>query len=207
MLQTPEYSLIFIETAVPDPLARPYSLAGFPPSEKVHFLLKEYLIDFNQALPLADPSTLIGMFRAVYSHGVMTEMIHQANVWTVLAIAHRLRGMSPLKSKDDNVIAKSHLHQAIAILPSLLISKPSTYSIQCLVGMAIVIHGIEQQDAGFSLLAAALRMAEAVAATGQQGALRSEELEQYKQVYWIAIFMDTDCASDGDDPICDCTTV
>ena len=176
-----------------DPRARPYTMEGFfPSSDMAHFLLKEYLVDFNQAVSLTRPDALVANFRAAYTYGSAAELMDQIMTWTVLAIAHRLRGMSPLQCKQDEALARVYLRRAMAALPDLLMSKPTLRGIQCIVGMAVVVHGLEAQEAALSLLATALRMTETMAASSQWAGSDPSEIEQTRLVYWIAVFMDTD---------------
>lgn len=160
-----------------------------PPAPQAWVLLQEYLVDFNKASPLFSQKRLVDLYTDVFSGTPTLDCLQLKAVYSTLAIAYRLRAMSPLASDADNHNAKSFVEQTSAALPRILIARPSVPSSQYLVGIAVVMHGTHNPQGTRCLLAAALRMLLDLSPRG----LEYDE-EQAARVFWIAFSMDVDLA-------------
>ncbi|ETN43378.1 uncharacterized protein HMPREF1541_02537 [Cyphellophora europaea CBS 101466] len=160
-----------------------------PPALQAWDLLQEYLVDFNKALPLFDEERLVSMYRNVFSQDPKLDCLDLKAVYATLAIAYRLRAMSPLASDKDDHNAKSFIEQTFVALPRMLVARPSLPSAQYITAMAVVMHGTRDSQGTRSLLAAALRMLLDLSSRSL-----SYDEHQAQRVFWIAFMMDTDLA-------------
>lgn len=160
-----------------------------PPAPQAWALLQEYLVDFNKAVPLFDEERLVNLYGSAFSDTPGVECVELKGIYSTLAIAYRLRAMSPLASDADDHNARSFVEQTSVALPRILVAKPSLPSAQYLTAMAVVMHGTHDPQGTRSLLAAALRMLLDLSP-------RSIEYDEQQacRVFWIASNMDIDLA-------------
>lgn len=112
---------------------------SLPPAEGGFFLLQEYLVDYNAATPLFDRVTISTLFEDCYSGRSVVSVISWVALKLVLAIAHRLRAMSPLGVTQDTENAELYLEECLAELNILILERPSLLLCQCYVALAVVI--------------------------------------------------------------------
>ena len=161
-----------------------------PLASNAWVLLQEYLSDFNEAVPLFDKETLIDLYRSVYDAQHESSAVEKAAVHATIVIAHRFRAMSPLGNSSDNELSQAAFEQASAVLPQILMHGPPLLSSQCLVALAVIVHGTSSSEPAFNLLALALRMLVDLFYLCLGDTPSSEEYEQLKRVYWIAFSME-----------------
>lgn len=112
---------------------------SLPPAEGGFFLLQEYLIDFNAAIPLFDRVTISTCFEDCYNGRAEASTISWVAMKLVLAIAHRLRAMSPLGVRQDTENAEIYLEECLSSLGELIMLRPSLLLCQCYIATAVVI--------------------------------------------------------------------
>jgi hypothetical protein len=160
-----------------------------PPAPQAWLLLQEFLVDWNKAIPLFEPEGLVKLYTDVFSHGLRPDCLRLKAIYSSLAIAYRLRAMSPMASDTDDYNAKSFTEQTSAALPRILVADASLPSAQYLISMAVVMHGTHDPQGTRCLLAAALRMILDLSpkSIGYNAA-------QATRVFWIASCIETDVA-------------
>jgi hypothetical protein len=160
-----------------------------PPPPQAWILLQEYLVDFNRAVPLFDEEKLVSLYTDVFSESPSSDCMQLKGVLSTLAIAYRLRAMSPFASESDNQNAKHFIEQTSVALPRILVGRPSLPSIQFLTAMALVMHGTHDPQGTRALVAAAIRMIEDLSPRSP-----AYDPAQAARVFWVAASIDTDLA-------------
>jgi len=112
---------------------------SLPPPEGGYFLLQEYLVDFNAAIPLFDRVTISTCFEDCYNGRAEGSVELWVAMKLVLAIAHRLRAMSPLGVRQDSENADIYLEESLSNLGNLVILPPSLLLCQIYLATAVVI--------------------------------------------------------------------
>lgn len=96
-------------------------------------------MDFNAAVPLFDRVIISTCFEDCYSGRSMNSTISWVTLKLVLAIAHRLRAMSPLGVRQDTENAEIYLEECLSDLNQLVMEPPSLLLCQCYIAFAVVI--------------------------------------------------------------------
>lgn len=112
---------------------------SLPPAEGAFFLLQEYLEDFNAATPLFDRVTISTLFEDCYNGRSVVSVKYWIALKMILAIAHRLRAMSPLGVRQDSENAELYLEECVLELHILMMERPSLLLCQCYIAIAVVI--------------------------------------------------------------------
>ncbi|KAK6379093.1 hypothetical protein LTS17_006797 [Exophiala oligosperma] len=167
---------------------------SMPPPQGGLFLLQEYLVDFNTATPLFDAATISGLFLDCYNGRADGQMVSWVTVKIVLAIAHRLRAMSPLGVPQDTENVQIYLEEVIAELPSLILMEPSLLIAQLYLGTAIVLSTSARPQPTSTLVSMALRVLQDIRTNDPDGdhSVMPTDLQCRERVFWIAYSMDTD---------------
>jgi hypothetical protein len=189
----PERPLMKITHEQP-PIPKPQCDAFMPTPELGTSLLKEFLVDFNTAVPLYRPHVIAEHLRVCYMGGSDGTVISWAATYVIFGIAHRLRAMSAAASPHDNEQADYYLGRLLATVPNLLLQKPSLGQIQCLLGLATLIQTSSRATPHASFISTALRMAQCLAYNDHRcpGTEPELDIEQERRVFWIAFLMDTE---------------
>ncbi|KAL9115555.1 MAG: hypothetical protein Q9187_007291 [Circinaria calcarea] len=126
-----------------------------------------------------------------------------ASLNVALAIAHRLRVVSNLVSRDEDNKAWGLLKNALGVLTELTMRSGDLLSVQALLGMALFLQGTPNPQPSFFLVSAAIRLAHSIGLhkRGSGFGLTPLEVEQRKRVFWIAYMLDKDiCLRSGRPP-------
>jgi hypothetical protein len=168
---------------------------SLPPVQGGLFLLQEFLVDFNTAMPLFDSTTITAQFLDCYNGKGDGSVISWVALKVVLAIAHRLRAMSPLGVTQDTENVQLYLEESLAELPQLLLMSPTLLLAQCLIGMAIVISTSSRPQPAALLVTMALRVLQDLHVNDpppQQPVPSEPDALQRQRVFWMAYTLDTD---------------
>ncbi|KAF2111783.1 hypothetical protein BDV96DRAFT_498762 [Lophiotrema nucula] len=159
-------------------------------------LLSEFLVDFNQAIPLYRPHVIAQHLRTCYLGLADGSALAWANTYAIFGIAHRLRAMSAAATPQDNEQADYYLKKILSSVPNLLLTSPSLPLIQCLLALAVLIQTTSHASPYSLFVSTALRMAQCLVYNDDKGedATGSRDVEQERRVFWIAFHMDTDVA-------------
>ncbi|KAK5446524.1 hypothetical protein LTS15_009863 [Exophiala xenobiotica] len=172
---------------------------SLPPAQGGLFLLQEYLVDFNTAIPLFDAATISALFLDCYNGRADGQVISWVTLKVVLAIAHRLRAMSPLGVAQDTENVQTYLEESLAELPGLVLMEPSLLLAQCYLGVAIVLSTSSRPEPAATLVSMALRVLQDLHVNDPDPDPESVPPDQLQRerVFWIAYFMDADMSLRG----------
>lgn len=175
---------------------------SLPPPQGGLFLLQEYLADFNTAVPLFDAESISTVFLDCYDGRADGVPITWVTVKIVLAIAHRLRAMSPLGVAQDTENVQTYLEESMAEIPGLLLTKPSLLLAQCYLGMGILLSTSSHPQHAAMLVSMSLHMLQELHVNDPpplgDGAVpgdanqQQQQQQQLQRVFWIAYSMDAD---------------
>jgi hypothetical protein len=113
--------------------------------------------------------------------------------YIALGIAHRLRAVSLFAVADDTTNADFYLNKCLAVLPGLLLQKPTLSLVQALLGVSTLLQTSDRSRKAPLFISTAMRMAQNLAynEAGQgRDEGRSRDIQEV-YVFWIAFFMDT----------------
>ncbi|OAP65348.1 hypothetical protein AYL99_01320 [Fonsecaea erecta] len=167
---------------------------SLPPVQGGLFLLQEFLVDFNAALPLFDPAVITKLFQDCYHGRANGKPIEWVALKVVLGIAHRLRAMSPLGVPQDTENAEIYLQESLDTVPDLLVLRPSLLLAQCFLGLAVVISTSSRPYPAQMFVSLALRVVQDLRVNDPQAILPINTVDRVQQerVFWIAYFMEVD---------------
>lgn len=165
-----------------------------PPPNEALLLLQEYLEDWNKAIPLFERSALRQIFQDCYSG----REIDGSNAWlavtAVLGLAHRLRGMSPIASPEDDSLAQGYKEQLLNAVPRLLMDDPTLLSVQCLVALSMLLYLSPDNNRAPHFITTALRMMEGLGLGSARQPAGTLLEDQWNSVFWIAFSLDAEMA-------------
>lgn len=172
---------------------------SLPPAQGGLFLLQEFLVDFNTAIPLFDAATISALFLDCYNGRADGQVISWVTLKVVLAIAHRLRAMSPLGVAQDTENVQTYLEESLAELPGLVLMEPSLLLAQCYLGIAIVLSTSSRPEPAATLVSMALRVLQDLHINDPDPDPENTPTDQLQRerVFWIAYFMDADMSLRG----------
>lgn len=185
-----------------DIFARPI-YKPLPPKNECVSLLMDYFENFNCMFPLFHQPTFMHLVDRQYSRDPYEGSGWWASLNVALAIAHRLRVMSHLVPKEEDIKAWGYLKNALGVFTELTLRNTDLLSVQALLGMGLFMQGTPNPQPSFFLIAAALRVAHSIGLhkRGSGFDLNPVEIEQRKRVFWIAYLVDKDiCLRAGRPP-------
>ena len=159
-------------------------------------LVKETFQSFNRFLPLFDEVDFLDEFQIKYSSSMPRDPTWWACLNVVLSMAHRFCGMRAIDPSYDNGRACGYIHNALTVVSELTICHDSLPAVQALVGMATIIQGTANYGPSSALIAAAMRLAQAMNLHQESSfgipSLTTSQVEQRRRVFWIAYIVDKD---------------
>ncbi|KEF62486.1 uncharacterized protein A1O9_00459 [Exophiala aquamarina CBS 119918] len=167
---------------------------SIPAAEAGFFLLQEYLVDFNAAVPLFDRVTISTCFEDCYNGRAEGSVVSWIVMKLVLAIAHRLRAMSPLGVRQDTESADIYLAESLSDLSDLIMLPPSLILCQCYIAFAVVISTSSNPKPAATFISMALRVTQDLRINDPSPItnISPRERLQRQRVFWIAFLMDAD---------------
>lgn len=106
-----------------------------PPKVEALSLLKDYFENFNCMFPLFHEPTFMYCVDLHYSQKPFKGSGWWASFNVALAIAHRLRVMSNLVSREEDQKAWGYLKNALGVVTELTMRNTDLFSVQALLGM------------------------------------------------------------------------
>eukprot|EP01099_Mayorella_cantabrigiensis_P002295 TRINITY_DN2011_c0_g3_i1.p1 TRINITY_DN2011_c0_g3~~TRINITY_DN2011_c0_g3_i1.p1 ORF type:complete len:331 (-),score=-8.66 TRINITY_DN2011_c0_g3_i1:57-1049(-) len=167
---------------------------SLPISDAGYFLLQEYLVDFNVAVPVFEPNAIIGLFQDCYNGRADGKLLSWIAMKVVLAIAHRLRAMSPIGVPQDAENTQIYLEEILGHLPAMMNERPSLLLCQCYCALAFLVSTSYESQSAAIFASTALRLAQDLQVEHRYNGhdITSEELAQRQRVLWIAYSLDAD---------------
>ncbi|KFH41937.1 putative transcriptional regulatory protein-like protein [Hapsidospora chrysogenum ATCC 11550] len=143
-------------------------------------------------LPLFDEEDFLTKFQLKYSTATPEDACWWACLNVVLSIAHRLRAISASDAVREDKFACGYIQNAMDVVPELNVRSLS--AVQALVGMACVLQGTPNPEPASMLVAAALRLAQAMNLHRESSNLSftAEEAEKRRRVFWKVYILDKD---------------
>lgn len=181
----------------PAPELRPVSLPTrqqLPTKAIALELVKETFNNYNRFLPLFDEEDFLREFQLKYSTSNPGDAGWWACLNVVLSIAHRLRALRTLDSTHENILAFGYIQNALSVVSELNVSNRSLSVVQALVGMACILQGTSNPEPASMLVAAALRLAQAMNLHREcsDPALTKSQAETRRRVFWKVYVLDKD---------------
>ncbi|ETN45140.1 uncharacterized protein HMPREF1541_10017 [Cyphellophora europaea CBS 101466] len=166
-----------------------------PPPHEATLLLQEYLEDWNKAIPLFGRDALVQIFQDCYAGREPEGSNAFLAVMGVLGLAHRLRGMSPVASPDDESLADAYKQHLLKAYPSLLMQDPSLLSVQCVLILGMLLYLSTDNNRAPYLVSTALRMMEPLGLGSRPSQALPDGMaadDQWVTLFWIAFALETE---------------
>lgn len=165
-------------------------------------LVHETFVNYNRFLPLFDEQDFLTEFQLKYSTSNPRDAGWWACLNVVLSIAHRLRSLRTLDPEHELAQASGHIQNALDVVSQLNVSNLS--AVQALVGMACILQGTPNSEPAAMLVAAALRLAQAMNLhrDGSNRGLTEAEAEKRRRVFWKVYVLDKDVSLRTGRPFC-----
>jgi hypothetical protein len=165
-----------------------------PPVDEGHALLTEYLRDFNSKVPLLNPEAIWTHMRDCYSRAADGVASSWILTWLVFGIAHQLRALSPVATRNDTVRAEYYLDKCLDSFARVLLEEPNEKLVQCLLGVAIMLQHSAKSHRVASFISIAVRMAQELGYNEAHisGSYDSAQGRVESYLFWICFFMDAD---------------
>ncbi len=169
---------------------------SLPPVQGGMFLLQEFLVDFNTAIPIFDPATITSLFQTSYENMATGIPVEWVAIKVVLALAHRLRSMSPLGVPQDSENAQIYLQECLDVVPQLLMMRPTLLLAQSFLGISCIISTSSRPYPAQVFVSLALRVIQDLHVNDPKrpGAINTPDALQQQRCFWVAYFMDADMA-------------
>lgn len=157
-------------------------------------LVKDSFRSFYRFFPLFDEQEFLQQFRNHYTGACPSDPSWWACINVVLSLAHRFRAMRTGDPTYENAQSSGYIHNALAVVSELNMLHQSLPAVQALVGIAIALQASPNPHAASVLIAAAMRLAQAMGLhrKTEKPGLTEAQIEQRRRVFWIAYFLDKD---------------
>jgi hypothetical protein len=181
----------------PAPELRPASLPALQPLPTKAFaqkLVEDMFSNYNKYLPLFDEEDFLTEFHLKYESSSPRDAGWWACLNVVLSIAHRLRSIRAADPTQDHNLAYGYVHNAFSVISELNVSDRSLSAVQALAGMACILQGTPDPAPAAMLVAAALRLAQAMNLHRECSSpgLTEAEAEKRRRVFWKVYILDKD---------------
>ena len=165
-----------------------------PPKSIAIVLVDEAFKSFNATFPIFDAQSFLQLLRNHYSESGSSDPGCWACINVVFALAHRFRAMRTLEAENENSAACGYMQNALAVISELTMLHNSLPAVQALLGMTIVLQGTPNPRLCSVLIAACIRLAQTMGLhrKNQDQTLTEAEIEERKNVFWIAYSIDRD---------------
>ncbi|UKZ80980.1 hypothetical protein TrVFT333_008746 [Trichoderma virens FT-333] len=179
------------------PDLRPVSLPArqrLPTKAVALELIQETFNNYNRFLPLFDEEDFLREFQLKYSTSNPGDAGWWACLNVVLSIAHRLRAIRALDPTQEHILASGYVQNALSVVSELNVSDRSLSAVQALAGMACILQGTPDPEPAAMLVAAALRLAQAMNLHRECSSpgLTDSQAEKRRRVFWKVYILDKD---------------
>ncbi|KAK1238029.1 hypothetical protein MKX08_002608 [Trichoderma sp. CBMAI-0020] len=157
-------------------------------------LIEETFNNYNRFLPLFDEEDFLKEFQLKYSTSNPRDAGWWACLNVVLSIAHRLRSIRAKDPTQDHILAFGYVQNALSVVSELNVSDRSLSAVQALAGMACILQGTPDPEPAAMLVAAALRLAQAMNLHRECSSpgLTESQAEKRRRVFWKVYILDKD---------------
>ncbi|KAL7944561.1 fungal-specific transcription factor domain-containing protein [Trichoderma barbatum] len=181
----------------PSPELRPVYLPArqqLPTKAVALELIEETFSNYNRFLPLFHEEDFLREFQLKYSTSNPGDAGWWACLNVVLSIAHRLRAIRTLDPTQEHILAFGYVQNALSVVSELNVSDRSLSAVQALAGMACILQGTPDPEPAAMLVAAALRLAQAMNLHRECSSpgLTESQAEKRRRVFWKVYILDKD---------------
>ncbi|KAL6861976.1 fungal-specific transcription factor domain-containing protein [Trichoderma novae-zelandiae] len=181
----------------PAPELRPVSLPArqpLPTRAVALELIEETFRNYNRFLPLFHEEDFLREFQLKYSTTNPGDAGWWACLNVVLSIAHRLRAIRTVDPTQEHILACGYVQNALSVVSELNVSDRSLSAVQALAGMACILQGTPDPAPAAMLVAAALRLAQAMNLHRECSTpgLTESQAEKRRRVFWKVYILDKD---------------
>lgn len=157
-------------------------------------LIEEAFVNYNRFLPLFDEEDFLKEFQLKYSISCPRDAGWWACLNVVLSIAHRLRAIRALDPTQEHIRAYGYVQNALSVVSELSVSDRSLSAVQALAGMACILQDTPNPEPAAMLVAAALRLAQAMNLHRECSSLglTESQAEKRRRVFWKVYILDKD---------------
>lgn len=179
------------------PGLRPVSLPvrqQLPTKAVAEELIEETFSNYNRFLPLFHEEDFLKEFHLKYSTSNPRDAGWWACLNVVLSIAHRLRAIRMLDQTQEHILAYGYAQNALSVVSELNVTDRSLSAVQALAGMACLLQGTPDPEPAAMLVAAALRLAQAMNLHRECSSpeFTESEAEKRRRVFWKVYILDKD---------------
>ncbi|KAB8218947.1 fungal-specific transcription factor domain-containing protein [Aspergillus novoparasiticus] len=195
----------WIPQALKDDFSKRQS-AALPSKLVIAELVAEYFSYFNVALPLFNKQRFLQRLETQYSWNPDSSPAWWAALNIVLALAERRKAeLDPAHNGESRQISLGYVKNALNVVVDLFLNTSDLLSVQATLGLALYFQDTANPQPLFMFSAAALRMAQAIGMhRSAHFGLSESELEERRNVFWIAFSVDADiCMRTGRPPMQD----
>ncbi|UKZ94145.1 uncharacterized protein TrAFT101_009031 [Trichoderma asperellum] len=157
-------------------------------------LIEEAFSNYNRFLPLFHEEDFLKEFQLKYSTSNPGDAGWWACLNVVLSIAHRLRAIRTLDPTQEYLLAYGYVQNALSVVSELNVSDRSLSAVQALAGMACILQDTPNPEPAAMLVAAALRLAQAMNLHRECSSpgLTESQAEKRRRVFWKVYILDKD---------------
>ncbi|MCJ1386445.1 hypothetical protein MMC17_009571 [Xylographa soralifera] len=167
------------------------AIKALPPKDRMHSLVEESFQGFHPSYPLFDKARFMSVFDS------LDTSVNDPGRWAclnvVLALTHQFQHGTDQDMKED-CETWSYFEAAFAVVGQLMTMHVTLWSVQALLGMALVIQGTPNQGPVSLLISGAMKLAHRMGLHKQcqNPNVSAAEIEERKRVFWIAYSLDKD---------------
>ncbi len=167
------------------------AIKALPPKDRVLSLVEKSFQGFHPAYPLFDKARFMSVFDS------LDTSVNDPGRWACLNVVLALtpqfqHGMA--QDMEEDCETWGYFQTAFAVVGQLMTMHVTLWSVQALLGMALVIQGTPNQGPVSLLISAAMRLAHRMGLHKrcQNPNISAAEIEERKRVFWIAYSLDKD---------------
>ncbi|KAK6336408.1 hypothetical protein TWF696_001966 [Orbilia brochopaga] len=173
------------------------TIVHLPSKSCALILINQTFESFNRYFPLFDQTSFLRSFHAKYSPDASfdDDPTWWASINVVFALGYLFRAMRTL-DRHENDLACSYTQNALWVVAELIALPRSLPAIQSLLGIAIALEGTPHSQLCSVVIATAMRLAHAMQLhrRTEDQTLTAAEIEERRNVFWIAYCMDRNIA-------------
>ena len=170
------------------------AINALPPKDRVLSLVEKSFQGFHPAYPLFDKARFLTVFDS------LDTSLNDPGQWACLNVVLALypqfqRGAAQdVKEMNEDCETWGYFQSAFAVVGQLMTMHVTLWSVQALLGMALVIQGTPNQGPASLLISAAMKLAHRMGLHKQcqDPNISAAEIEERKRVFWIAYSLDKD---------------
>ncbi|MCJ1434806.1 hypothetical protein MMC27_004176 [Xylographa pallens] len=176
---------------VDDNISKSQAIKALPPKDEMHRLVEKSFQGLQSSCPLFDKARFMSIFDS------LDTSVNDPGQWAclnvVLALTHQFQhGIA--QDTEEECASWNYFETAFAVVGELMTMHVTLWSVQALLGMALVIQGTPNQGPVSLLVSGAMKLAHRMGLHRQchNPNISAAEIEERKRVFWIAYSFDKD---------------